>query len=324
MNKKAMFTTLLFTTVLSSGTGFAGDEMPFASPATQGKVKALPKTAEFSRKSVELYPDDVFSPDSAASHRGLYIEEEKQKREDERHRLAAGAKTKKVQQQRELDLLAAEEKHKKEMQEITLTLEALRANLSDNQLSKTEAEERAFALASRIANMEIDLAAVEEKVRQEESKIQQEKEKKAKVMAASSDAMEAMKRRLTESRSIIAALREEREQVESTKAVLMKREQDLLEQISLFKTHLSGTMSSVPASAGSAGGIPGGTVVVPSTSGGVPLAANSTVIHPTAGPATVIPEPTVLDGGAASNPPANSSAGGGVLPKASFKKKDAK
>jgi hypothetical protein len=79
MTKKTILTTLLFTTVLSSGIVFAGDrndEMPFASPTTQGKVKALPKTDEIVRKAGEMYPDEIFSPDSAGFHRSLFIDEE--------------------------------------------------------------------------------------------------------------------------------------------------------------------------------------------------------------------------------------------------------
>lgn len=378
MNKKTILTTLLFTTILSSGTVFAmkKTDLPFASPDTNSRLAALPKTDEFNRAATAQYPDDVFSPDSAAFHRGLFIDEERQKREDEKHRLTTKAKAKQINAEQQRALQTAEEQAQKAIDE-------LKAQIEQNRLAKTKTEGHAFQLSSRITNMEIDLAEMEEKVKQEESKVKAEKQKKTEIMTASTKAMDEMKRRLKESRETIAALKEERDQLESTKAILGKREEGLLAQISLFKTHLDSTMVAavdplVPAA--SSGKTAGGTIVPPSDPN-IPLASTTILPAASSGKTTVIADPnlvsaaslglttaegilppfdlttaggtivppfgpnipleltttipaassggdstilagttTVAGGSVASNP----AAGGGVLPKASFKKKDAK
>jgi hypothetical protein len=155
---------------------------------------------------------------------------------------------------------------------------------------------------------------MEEKVEQEEAKVQAEKEKKIKVMAASTEAMNEMKRRLNESRAAIAALKEERDQLESTKVVLGKREEGLLAQITIFKTHLDSTMTVVDPNVAS-GHAAGGGTVVPNPNISSALASTTVLSSAGVGTSTVLPDPA-LDGGVASKP----SAGGGVLPKANFRK----
>lgn len=239
MTKKTILTTLLFTTVLSSGTVFATDrsDLPFASPETNRKLAALPKTEEFVREAAEQYPDGIFSPDSADFHRNLFIDEEKQKREDEKYKLAANAKAKQIRLQQQLDIEAIEKEAQNQ-------IAALKAQIDENTLAKNQTENQAVQLAVTIKNLEKNLIEMERKIQEEEAKVQEEKEKKAKVMVASSDAIQAMKKRLNDSRATIAALKEERDQLQATKAILERKGEGFQQQISLLRNHLDSTMGS--------------------------------------------------------------------------------
>ena len=109
----------------------------------------------------------------------------------------------------------------------------------------------------RLIDAEKDEAARQIALKQDEMQrlVDEEKAKKTKIMAASREALDAMDKRLAESKRQMIVLAEERDELVSTSELLKTREVGLKKQIEVFNRHLEETVGSVRSDASGFNGI---------------------------------------------------------------------
>ncbi|NBT85076.1 MAG: hypothetical protein EBT45_01030 [Alphaproteobacteria bacterium] len=250
MNKKTMLTTLLFTTVLSSGVVFAStadrDDLPFGSPATKTQLATLPKTPAIIADAQSKFSDDFFSPESAQFHRSMYVDGAKQERDAKRDELLKKTNAKAVQAAIEAKRRQVEEENAREIEALTLKMSNLSQALEVHRVSKGEAEQEAERLALKIRELEsekqamtqriaLERASLEQQIEQDKEELERQKVLEKQILAEKAELEERIRQEQLEvERQKALGLQIERDKDELSKQSLAEKTA-LLDQIELEK-----------------------------------------------------------------------------------------
>ncbi|MBY0281390.1 MAG: hypothetical protein K2W94_04450 [Alphaproteobacteria bacterium] len=310
MNKKLMY-TLFFTTVLSSGIGFAMDTPSKVIQDQIDEIKTNQATPQL-RTQIQRNNDFSFlSPGTAEGIHDSLIARERARRENLLAGLSRDLEQRAFDKEAEEKRRIRENEHKLdidnfglEVDTLTLEIENLKSSLTNINLGK-EAKEQ-------------EVKDLEKQLVEKDEKLKAEIKKKQAIASASVDSTREWEEMVEKEKKTISTLHAKIRGLSSENDMLTIDKEATQQKLALLQSKLAAVVGT-PSSSG--GTTAGGSLTTVSAAG------SSTAGKPIV--SSVIPTTTTSSGGGDvldSTVAAAKSAGGGgsVIPKASFKKKEGK
>ncbi|MBY0461891.1 MAG: hypothetical protein K2Q34_01760 [Alphaproteobacteria bacterium] len=170
MTKKTMF-TLFLTTVISSGTVFAAEDL--FSPPTKQKLASYKGTPELEREIVAGLPVDLMSPGEIAHHTKMGLTTARHARDEEKEAIKRDKKAQASEQQRAREKEEILKREAEKTQKLSDQIAALKITLESNATDKARTTQQASALVLRIQELEREQAEMKRKIEDEKRMLEE-------------------------------------------------------------------------------------------------------------------------------------------------------